>query len=293
MAEPRAVPLRPGDAMAVVAASSALADAERLHQGVSLLESWGLCCRPHSAVGRHWGYLAGRDEQRLADLCPETPVSLLACARGGWGAARLLERQIPWQPGWLLGFSDVTALLWGRLAAGFDGGVHGPLLTTLPSEPAWSQQRLRQLLFGEALPDLQGQGLGGGIASGPLLVANLTVASHLLGSPWIPGLDGAILILEDVGEAPYRIDRMLTHWRLCGALHRLAGLGFGSFSACEDDRPDELSFTVKQVLEERTADLNIPRVMDLPVGHQCGNAALPLGRQARLDGDNGQLSLLS
>jgi muramoyltetrapeptide carboxypeptidase len=119
------------------------------------------------------------------------------------------------------------------------------------------------------------------------------VASHLLGSPWIPCLDGAILILEDVGEAPYRIDRMLTHWRLCGALHRLAGLGFGSFSACEDDRPDQLSFTVKQVLEERTADLNIPRVMDLPVGHQCGNAALPLGRQARLDGDNGQLSLLS
>jgi len=171
--------------------------------------------------------------------------------------------------------------------------VHGPLLTTLPSEPEWSQQRLRKLLFGEALPDLQGRGLGGGIASGPLLVANLTVASHLLGSPWIPGLDGAILILEDVGEAPYRIDRMLTQWRLCGALHRLAGLGFGSFSACEDDRPDQLSFTVKQVLEERTADLNIPRVMDLPVGHQSGNAALPLGRQTRLDGDNGQLSLLS
>jgi muramoyltetrapeptide carboxypeptidase len=126
-----------------------------------------------------------------------------------------------------------------------------------------------------------------------LLVANLTVASHLLGSPWIPSLDGAILILEDVGEAPYRIDRMLTHWRLCGALHRLAGLGFGSFSACEDDRPDQQSFTLKQVLEERTADLNIPRVMDLPVGHQSGNAALPLGRQARLDGDRGQLSLLS
>ena len=293
MAVRAAAPLRPGDAMAVVAASSALADAERLHQGVSLLESWGLRFRPHSAVGRHWGYLAGRDEQRLADLLPETPVSLLACARGGWGAARLLERDIPWQPGWLLGFSDVTALLWGRLAAGFDGGVHGPLLTTLASEPEWSQKRLRRLLFGEALPDLQGEGLGGGIASGPLLVANLTVASHLLGSPWIPSLDGAILILEDVGEAPYRIDRMLTHWRLCGALHRLAGLGFGSFSACEDDRPDQQSFTLKQVLEERTADLNIPRVMDLPVGHQSGNAALPLGRQARLDGDRGQLSLLS
>ena len=75
MAVRATAPLRPGDAMAVVAASSAVADAERLHQGVSLLESWGLRCRPHSGVGRHWGYLAGRDEQRLADLLPETPVS--------------------------------------------------------------------------------------------------------------------------------------------------------------------------------------------------------------------------
>ena len=148
------IPLQPGDAVATVAPSSALNDDQRLREGLSILESWGLLTLEQSVADRRWGYLAGRDDQRFSDLTQTAP--LLACARGGWGAARLLERPVAWQPGWLLGFSDVTALLWGRLAAGFDGGVHGPLLTTLPSEPEWSQQRLRQLpqtqVYSSALP---------------------------------------------------------------------------------------------------------------------------------------------
>ena len=288
-----ATPLKAGDAVATVAASSALPDPERLHQGLALLESWGLNCREPDVVGRHWGYLAGTDQQRRDDLLAAASAPLLACARGGWGAARLLEGGLAWHPGWLLGFSDVTALLWSRLAAGYDGGIHGPLLTTLAAEPTWSQNRLRQLLFGEPVGDLTGLGLGGGQATGPLIVANLTVATHLLGSSHVPDLNGALLILEDVGEAPYRIDRMLTHWRLCGALQGLAGLGFGQFEACNDDeRPEDWCFSLEQVLKERTEDLGIPRVMDLPIGHCPGNAALPMGRRALLDADNGRLSLL-
>jgi muramoyltetrapeptide carboxypeptidase len=245
-------------------------------------------------ASRRWGYFAGGDDARHADLHPAEPAALLACARGGWGAARLLEQPIRWQSGWLLGFSDVTALLWARQAAGFAGGIHGPLLTTLAEEPHWSRDRLRNLLFGNAVPDLQGRGGGGGVGSGPLLVANLTVASHLLGSPFVPPLKGAVLVLEDVGEAPYRIDRMLTQWRLNGSLQGLAGLAFGNFEGCADETRDASEcFNLEQVLEERTADLGIPRVMDLPVGHRSGNAALPMGAMARLDGQNGQLSLLT
>ena len=103
------------------------------------------------------------------------------------------------------------------------------------------------------------------------------------------------MVFEDVGEAPYRIEWMLTHWRLCGALQQLGGIGWGSFSACTDDdrtdQPPNTFFTTEQVLRERTADLGIPVVADLPVGHHPGNAALPLGVWARLDGSAGLLEL--
>ena len=284
-------PLRRGNTVATVAPSSALSSDQQLLEGLALLQSWGLQALPQTVAEREWGYLAGRDAERRADLHQSAP--LLACARGGWGAARLLELPIAWSTGWLLGFSDITALLLARLAAGYDGNVHGPLLTTLATEPEWSRERLRRLLFGEPVPDLKGRAGGGGPVIGPLLVVNLTVASHLLGSPWMPDLNGAILIVEDVGEEPYRIDRMLTHWRLCGALQTLAGIGFGRFAGCDPDGTETQGFALEEVLRERTADLNLARVFDLPVGHVSGNAALPLGRHACLDGDRGRLSLLT
>lgn len=290
---PCPLPLQAGDAVRLVAASSALTDlsAQRLQAGVALLRGWGLQVEPSPAPQRRWGYLAGHDRDRRADLAHG--AALWACVRGGWGAARLLEDPaLVLPPGWLLGFSDVTSLLWARLARGLGGGVHGPLLTTLAAEPAWSQERLRQLLFGEPIADLTGQTWQGGVATGPLLVANLTVATHLLGTRHCPPLAGAILVLEDVGEAPYRLDRMLTHWRLSGALGQLAGLAFGRFDGCED--PDGEGFSSLEVLRERSGDLGIPVLAGLPLGHgEAGNAALPLGVMARLDASAGRLSLLS
>ena len=298
-------PLRPGDRVQLAATSSALEGREaiaRLEAGVAVLEGWGLAVERRPLQERQWGYLAGRDGERRADLALSAP--LLACLRGGWGAARLLEVAPPLPSRWLLGFSDVTSLLWAQVAQGQGGAIHGPLLTTLAAEPAWSQERLRQLLFGEHLAPLQGQGWGGGSASGPLLVANLTVATHLLGTPHLPDLRGAILVIEDIGEAPYRIDRMLTHWRLAGALGQLAGIGFGDFNSCDDDASDGAAVSstdgdpaqahrrLEQVLRDRTADLGIPLVAGLAVGHRCGNAALPLGVEARLDGQSGTLELL-
>lgn len=296
-------PLRAGDRVQLAAISSALDTTTRLEAGLAILRSWGLviASEPAALLGRRWGYLAGNDEQRRRDLLPG-PIGaapLLACVRGGWGAARLLEGPGPGHhPGWLLGFSDVSSLLLARVAAGLGGGIHGPLVTTLAAEPAWSQERLRRLLFGQALPELAGEGWcsGAGPAQGPLLVANLTVATHLLGTPCLPDLQGAILILEDVAEQPYRVERMLTQWRLSGALQQLAGLGFGSFSHCvdhdRDDEPASHRFSVEQVLRERSHDLGIPVVAGLAVGHAPGNAALPLGVPAQLDGRRGVLSLL-
>jgi muramoyltetrapeptide carboxypeptidase len=306
-------PLQPGDRVRLAAASSALDDpgaVSRLEAGRAVLERWGLELDNRPIHDRSWGYLAGRDEERRADLlgADREGAALIACVRGGWGSARLLERPLALPPRWLLGFSDVTSLLWAQLAQGHGGGLHGPLLTTLAAEPAWSQERLRQLLFGERPPALEGESWRGGVAEGPLLVANLTVATHLLGTAHLPSLTGAILVLEDVGEAPYRIDRMLTHWRLSGALGQLAGIAFGAFSGCDDDdaanehdgqeanqaiAAGDAHRRLEQVLRERTVDLGIPVLAGLPLGHRCGNAALPLGARARLDADAGRLELLA
>ena len=291
-------PLQPGDRVQMVAASSALigdAALARLAAGISVLEGWGLEVKRPPLVGRSWGYLAGRDQERRGDLeaAARRGADLLACMRGGWGAARLLEQPLALPCRWLLGFSDVTSLLWAQLAQGQGGAIHGPLLTTLGAEPAWSQERLRAVLFGDPLAPLQGEGWVGGSAKGPLLAANLTVATHLLGTPHLPDLRGAILVLEDVGEAPYRIERMLTHWRLCGALQQLGGIGLGAFSDCDGNSEAASSdcFSLEQVLRERTADLGMPVVAGLPVGHVAGNAALPLGAMAELDGESGQLRM--
>ncbi len=304
-------PLRSGDRVALVAASSALQGPEalaRLQAGISVLEAWGLEVVAGDQARRAWGTLAGHDRERAADLerAGRSGAALLACLRGGWGSARLLEAPLALPPRWLLGYSDVTSLLWAQLAQGSGGAIHGPLLTTLAAEPTWSQRRLHDLLFGLPLPALQGQGCRPGRAEGPLLVANLTVATHLLGTPHLPDLGGAILVLEDVGEAPYRLDRLLTHWRLSGALQQLGGIGFGRFSDCDDpdenpndhnsdaEKPETAGpLTSRQVLLERTADLGIPVVEHLPVGHEPGNAALPLGVRVQLDGGAGTLELLT
>jgi muramoyltetrapeptide carboxypeptidase len=129
------------------------------------------------------------------------------------------------------------------------------------------------------------------LAEGPLVVTNLTVATHLIGTPWLPDLRGCVLVLEDTGEAPYRIDRLLTHWRSAGLLRSLAGIGVGRFRWRPDDvLPGDLS--MEEVLRERLLDLQLPVVAELPVGHGQPNLALPLGRRAQLDGRRGTLTLL-
>lgn len=138
-------------------------------------------------------------------------------------------------------------------------------------------------------PPLLGRSVRTGVASGPLVVTNLTVATHLIGTPWFPDLRGSILVLEDVGEAPYRVDRMLTQWRSSGVLRGLAGVATGRFSWKGEVEPGD--FSMDGILEERLADLGVPLVMDLPLGHGLPNMALPLGVEATLNANQGTLKL--
>jgi len=252
------------------------------------LEGWRLVTPPE--LWGQWRWFSGTDEQRASCLRQawlDSSIDALFLVGAGWGSARVLEQgwSIPARPRWCVGFSDCSAVLLAQLAAGSCGGVHGWFGG---SDTQW--ERLSSLLKGRAVAPLQGRGLRPGVARGALVVSNLTIATSLIGTPWLPSLRETILVLEDTGEAPYRVDRQLTQWRSTGLLNGVRGIGLGRFSWAEDDvLPGD--FSMEGILEERLGDLGVPLVHQLPVGHGRPNLALPLGVPAQLDGASGELSL--
>lgn len=289
-------PLQPGDELQVIAPSGALKEQAAVEAGIARWEAEGYQVTRAQGCGDRWGYLAGTDTNRRRQLLSawRSPSCRgILCARGGYGGTRLLESWA-WpstEPKWLIGFSDITSLLWSLGQRGI-GGVHGPLLTTLDQEPDWSQRRLFDWVTGRSITPLTGQGWSTGMVKGRLLPANLTVATHLLGTRHEPDLSGAILAFEDVTEAPYRIDRMLTHWRMLGRFAAIGGIAIGRFSRC-DPTDAATSLSVEAVLRDRLGDLGVPIVANLPFGHDGVNAALPVGAIATLDGDAGKLTVHS
>jgi len=195
-------PLRSGDRLQVIAPSGTLREFAAFDQGVEIWRSQGYQVELSPGYDGRWGYLAGTDQQRRSQLeaaLTDSGCRGILCARGGYGGARLLE-QWGWKSGsskWLIGFSDITSLLWS-LSLQQVSGVHAPLLTTLAAEPDWSTQRLFDWVAGRPLQPLQGIGWGKGQASGLLLPANLTVATHLLNTIAQPDLKDVILAFEDV-----------------------------------------------------------------------------------------------
>jgi muramoyltetrapeptide carboxypeptidase len=292
-------PLQPGDRLRVIAPSGPLRELEDFQQGLEIWRSQGYQVELTPGYDDRWGYLAGADgdrRQQLRRAWQDPDCRGILCARGGYGGARLLEdwvwpnSELGIEPKWLIGFSDITALLLSLSQQGI-AGVHGPLLTTIAAEPDWSRQRLFDCVAGRPLAPLRGSGWQGGTATGLLLPINLTVATHLLATPVLPDMTQVILAIEEVGEAPYRLDRMLTQWRLAGLFQKIRGIALGRFSHC--DPPTTVpSLTVEEVLRDRLGDLNLPVVADLPFGHDGPNAALPVGVAVELDSDRGCLRML-
>ena len=290
-AKPRLAPLKPGSRIRAVNPGTWMDPDTDLQPLLERCDQQQWHLEIPAALTRQWRYFSGTDRERVKDLKAawnDPTVDAVVTLGGGWGAARVLEAgfRFPRRPKWSLGFSDTSSLLLAQWAAGLPGAIHG---SSGGSDVQW--QRTVDLLRGRPVAPLQGEPRRRGIARGPLVVTNLTVATHLIGTPWLPSLKGAILVLEDVGEAPYRVDRMLTQWRSAGLLQHLAGVACGRFSWAKDDiLPGD--FTMEEILEERRGDLGIPLVLNLPLGHGQPNQALPLGSQAQLDGQRGLLSLI-
>lgn len=289
--------LRPGDGCSVIAPAAQLrgADAGLLDEAVALLESWGLRVAVRAERSHHF-YLAGPDEARAAHLAAalaDPDSRAIFCTRGGYGSPRLLAGPDPGlapEPKLLVGYSDITALhlaaarLWPRVRP-----VHGPNLATrelLGSGPARERNRLSlyRALFDPAYAvDEAVEFLMPGRAEGPLVGGCLSLVASMLGTPFALRTRDAVLFLEDVGEAPYRIDRMLTQLRLAGVFDGVRGVVFGTMHGCEDAYND-----VRDVIRDVLGGFAFPVAFGLPSGHGPVNLALPLGAHARLDGEAGR-----
>lgn len=289
-------PVRPGDCIAIAAPGFAV-DPARLEAGAARLRGAGfrVCWRPD--VLAQQGYLAGSDERRAAELMQwiEDPaVAAIVCARGGYGAQRMLGRldaaRVRRARKPLVGFSDVTTLLLWQLRCAGLAGFHGPMFDRDAGPSDAELERLARALAGEPLPPLAGAGRGGGRAEGRLVGGSLTLLAASLGTPWEIDTRGAILAFEEIGEKPYALDRDLSHLAAAGKLDAAAGFAVGSLLGCED--PKRATPTADQVVLELLGRRGKPLVTGLPFGHEQPNLVWPVGVRAALDGKQGELRLL-
>ena len=292
--------LEPRDVVRVIAPSGPL-PREEFEAGARLLgQRYRLRYDPADLFQAD-GFLAGSDEHRLALLAQalaDPEAKAVVAARGGYGLLRLLPfidlSSLRDRPKLLVGFSDTTVLLAQAMRAGV-ASLHAPVITQLPRISAEDLQAMYGLMErpgrGLLLSDLQS--IIPGRTQGPLVGGNLEVFSRLLGTPYLPELTGAILFLEDIGERPYRVDRLITHLDLAGVFNAVSAVVVGEFVDCREREGSKLaSPTVEQVLEDRLGRLPIPVVMGGKFGHATSNAPLPYGTLAELDTREGTLTSL-
>jgi muramoyltetrapeptide carboxypeptidase len=304
--------LNRGSRVALVAPAGPLLERDDLTRAEMLCRALGY--EPslgRNTAARH-GYFAGTDDQRLADLndaLRDPAIAAVWCIRGGYGTTRILDRMdfdaLAAHPKPLIGYSDITAILNAVTRRTGMVTFHAPMArAAMPAFARWHFERV--LASAEPagrlgrLPEPPGvllphenriARLHGGVAEGPLAGGNLTLLQCLVGTSHFPDLDGAILFLEDVGEDLYRVDRMLAHLRMAGALERLAGVAVGRFTELKRAMTDgALGFD--EVLATYLLPLGIPVAYGFPIGHIDDQWTLPLGVRARLDADAGELELL-
>jgi len=304
--------LRPGMTVGLVTPASNVPEDQELHIAMDLVRSLGFIAKPSANLFSRTQYLAGTDKQRADDLnamFADPEVDAIFCVRGGYGSGRLLRYldydMIAANPKVILGYSDITAILnaiylrtglitfHGPIAGGnfsdytydqYNRVLVEPTSTTEIGNPPVFETRPGVVDWENRLTPIVS-----GSAEGHLVGGNLSLVVTLLGTPFEPNFDGAILFLEDVSEPPYSVDRMLTHLWMTGKLERVAGIVLGKFT---DDDYDSNTFSMEQVIRDRFEPLGIPTLRGTMIGHIEDKTVVPIGIQARLDVDAGTLTLL-
>ena len=304
-----------GDTVALVSPANATFNTIDLQIARESLEALGFKVRLGDHMLERHGYLAGEDKARAADINQAFADKSVACIhaiRGGWGSARLLPHldyeTIRRNPKVLIGYSDITALL---LAVHGRTGLitfHGPI--GLGRWDPYSLDYYKRVLFnGEQVTYSNKQGISAdrnsltqvefrtqtivpGKARGRLLGGNLTVLTTILGSPYLPDWDGAILFCEDVHEDLYRVDRMLTQLKLAGVLGKIKGFVFGGCSECGPGDGNYGALTLEEIFADHIKPLGVPAWQGAMIGHAQPQWTLPEGAQVEIDATAGTIALL-
>ncbi|GGK74643.1 LD-carboxypeptidase [Rufibacter glacialis] len=304
--------LKAGDTVGLICPAGAAFSREAVQITKESMEALGLKVKLGQHVFDRYGYLAGTDQARAADvnaMFADKTVQGILAIHGGWGCARLLPlldyKTIQKNPKPLIGYSDITALLLAITAKTGLVTFHGPVGSATWNK--FSVDSFRQVLF-EASPVLfqNPKELGDnltltkdrittitpGTARGKLVGGNLTVLTAIIGSDYLPHWKDAILFLEDTNEAVYRVDRMLTQLKLAGVLDQVKGVVFGKCSDCEPGKGGYGSLTLEEVLEHHLQPLKVPVYTGAMIGHITHKFTVPVGAEAEMDATQGTIRLL-
>lgn len=289
--------LRPGDLVAIVPTARAIV-LDELRDGIALLESWGLRARTGSGVGRKHFQFAGTHAERAADLqaaINDPEVRAIWCARGGYGTVHLMEgvdlARLLRDPKWIIGFSDITVLHNGLHALGLCS-LHAQMPFMIGAKSAQAKETLRRALFGEPLGiscALAGSmaGIGAvnrpGTAEGQVVGGNLSLLHALHGTSIDIDPSGKILVLEDLDELLYHVDRMVMNLKLGGWFRNLAGLVVGGMTEMHNkNEQDPFGQSAEEIIANAVGWGDYPVCFGFPVGHIADNRALVLGAKAKL-----------
>ena len=294
--------LKIGDTVGLISPASII-NQDNLTQAIDFLKAYGFKVKVGNHVLDQYGYLAGQDADRAADvngMFADEQVKAILAMRGGWGCNRILPLLdydlIRRHPKILMGFSDITSLLLGIYARTGLITFHTPVGIS-----TWNWFSLmygQKILLNKEATVFQNltshaiETINPGKTKGRLLGGNLSVLTAMIGSSYLPSWKNTILFVEEVGEAIYRVDRMLTQLKIGGILDQLAGFIFANCSNCSTDADDEPSLSLKQVLSDHIAPLSIPAWYGSMIGHIKNQFIVPLGVEVEIDGEGGTISML-
>jgi muramoyltetrapeptide carboxypeptidase len=303
-------PLSKGDTIGLVTPSSSISRAS-FEKALSNLDTLGFYVKYSENMRVRKGFLAGTDQQRVADLhamFTDESVAGIVCARGGYGAGRILSmldyELIRNNPKVFVGYSDITALHFAIQKYAGLITYHGPVGAsdftkfTQDSFEDVLMKSKRRYEFG--VQDIQKDNpshivISGGEATGLLVGGNLSLIISLMGTPYDIDFENKLVFIEEIGESPYKVDRMLTQLLNSGKLDKAAGIVMGIFNDCETKETDpdyDTSLSLKEVLLDRLGKFKIPIAYGLPFGHISNNATIPFGIKANFDAEKGSLTYL-
>ena len=297
--------LQPGARLGLIAPSSPVYETENQQAAILLLESMGYRVKPYDSICCQHGYLSGSDMIRARDIMDafsDPQIDGVVCLRGGYGAGRLLPLLdydvIRRNPKPFVGFSDITALHLAFYEKTRMVTYHGPMPGSRSPSGLREENSRRMwvdVLSGRPPRQMYNpngeyfRGFRPGKAGGVLLGGNLTVLTSLIGSPYLPDFTGKLLLLEDVDERPYRIDRMLNQLRVSGILDKAAGIVLGDFTDCGEN-PNKPTLELEEIFTELLP--HVPTLWHVHAGHGQDKMNLPLGVPYLLDADHAELTLM-